>query len=383
MKRVLFVSPGFSYGGSTTALLSILNSTLSQEYKIGVFSLVRGDNHSPELMNKDIGLNEWTNAFYSNFADLKGSEKLKAFFLKVFRQIPILNKKVECWIIKKTIKRIDQYHYDCVVAFQEKLATEFCQYFPMKNKIAWLHCDYAKAFPRTERDLEIYEKYKHIICVSKATRESFLGYFPVLTARTVAIYNLFDEESIKAKSLCKIDDSRFDKSEFTIISVGRLNRVKRFDLIPQIAHQLLEKGAKFRWYIIGQPYNEEEKNRLKDAINEYDNDDKVVYLGGKDNPYPYFRAANLLVSTSESEACPMIFNEAKLLGLPIVSTDFPSAYEFINEPSEGRISSIEMMADSIYSFMKDILSGIVNVPPFNASESNSKIITEISNLFDS
>lgn len=383
MKRILFVSPGFSYGGSTTALLSILNSSLSQEYDIRVFSIVRGDNHSPVLKNKDIGLNEWTNAFYTNFANLKGSDKLKAFFLKVFRQIPILDKKVEYWVIKHTIKHIAQSHYDCVVAFQEKLATEFCQYFPLKNKIAWLHCDYSKAYPRSERDLEIYEKYKRIVCVSKATRESFLEYFPRLTARTVSIYNLFDAESIKAKSLCKIDDTRFDSSEFTIISVGRINRVKRFDLIPQIAHKLLAKGAMFRWYIIGQPYNKEEEDRLKDAINEYGNDDRVVYLGGKDNPYPYFRAANLLVCTSESEACPMIFNEAKLLGLPIVSTDFPSAYEFINEPSEGRISSIEMMADSIYSFMKDILSGIVNVPPFNASGSNSKIITEISNLFDS
>ena len=335
------------------------------------------------LKSKDIGLNEWTNAFYTNFSNLKGPDKLKAFFLKVFRQIPILDKKVECWVIKHTIKRINQLQYDCIVAFQEKMATEFCQSFPVNNKIAWMHCDYPKAYPRSEKDLEIYDNYNHIVCVSKATRESFLDYYPRLTARTVAIYNLFDAASIKAKALCTIDDKRFDSSEFTIISVGRLNRVKRFDLIPQIAHKLLEKGAKFRWFILGQPYNDEEENRMKDAINEYGNDDRVVYLGGKDNPYPYFRAANLLVSTSESEACPMIFNEAKLLGLPIVSTDFPSAYEFINEPSEGRISSIDMMADSIYSVMKDILSGIVNVPPFNASESNRKIIAEISNLLDS
>ena len=75
MKKILFVSPSFSYGGSTTALISILNSSLAQEYWINVFSITNGDNTSPILAKYNIGLNEWTSAFYSSLSVLSAKEK--------------------------------------------------------------------------------------------------------------------------------------------------------------------------------------------------------------------------------------------------------------------------------------------------------------------
>ena len=55
------------------------------------------------------------------------------------------------------------------------------------------------------------------------------------------------------------------------------------------------------------------------AISDHSVENEVICLGNKTNPYPYFKVADLLVSTSSSEACPMIFNEAKILNLPVMA----------------------------------------------------------------
>ena len=111
MKKILFVSPGFSYGGSTAALISILNSRLSQEYHIDVFSIVKGDNTSPVLAQHNIGLNEWTNAFFANYSELPIREKFRAVGIKILRQIPGVKKQVEKWVVCNTIKSIEKNNY--------------------------------------------------------------------------------------------------------------------------------------------------------------------------------------------------------------------------------------------------------------------------------
>ena len=107
-------------------------------------------------------------------------------------------------------------------------------------------------------------------------------------------------------------------------------------------------GAQFRWYIIGGGNEGGEKERLDQELAKYDLDDMFVLLGNKPNPYPYFREADLLVTNSSSEACPMIFNEAKILELSVVSNNFGSAYEFLNSDEGDIITTTDNMAGVIY-----------------------------------
>lgn len=49
----------------------------------------------------------------------------------------------------------------------------------------------------------------------------------------------------------------------------------------------------------------------------------------------------------------MVFNEARLLNLPIVSTDFASSYEFIQNGIDGVITSIDDMSQEICRLIQD------------------------------
>lgn len=380
--KILFVVPGFGLGGTTTALTSLLNSELTKHFDIDVFAIKHRSDRMQPIISHDIGLNGLTTAYYGDFSQFRAKDKLKYLFIKLLKQNKRLLAILENWVIKRTIKKIERHNqYNVVVGFQEELATRFASHFSYPNKIAWIHCDYANTFGKEVDETDLYNHFKKIVCVSQFTRNGFIARYPSLTEKTVAIHNLFDAKRIKELSKEPIDDPLYDTSHFTIISLGRVHEVKRFYIIPKIATKLKEANLDFRWYILGSADIPSELKRLTDAIHECGMEDNVIYLGGKPNPYPYLKAANLLVSTSKSEACPMIFNEAKILHVPILSADYGSAYEFIELGKDGYITSTENMSqklielighpDEFYS-IKDSIS---------ISQTNNEIIKQLVSLF--
>ena len=109
-----------------------------------------------------------------------------------------------------------------------------------------------------------------------------------------------------------------------------------------------------KWYIVGPDVgNQEEYKSLKNNIEKYEVQSQVILLGEMSNPYPYIANADILACTSVSEACPYVINEAKILGTPIVSTNFGSAYEFIEDDKDGIIAPIEKMANAMDKLIDD------------------------------
>ena len=159
------------------------------------------------------------------------------------------------------------------------------------------------------------------------------------------------------------DDVRFANDKFTLISVGRMDIVKRFVCIPEIARKIKEQGCSFRWYIIGAGGTEEEK--VRSEIEKNGVSEQVVMLGAKNNPYSYIARADVLVCPSITEACPNVVNEAKILHVPVVAADFPSAPEYIENKVNGIISPIDRIADEV-------------VELYNNEEFYAKIKTAIS-----
>jgi glycosyltransferase involved in cell wall biosynthesis len=369
--RILFVVPGYTLGGTLSSLRSILNSGFSNKYDIEVFAINNRAEHPTSLAQFDIGLNELSTAYYSDYSSFSFTDRLRYFYLKILKQVPPIARRIERWVVKRTIKKIERKkQYDYVVAFQEGRATECASYFKCPDKIAWIHCDYAKSYGDNVDEFELYNHFSRIVCVSDYTREGFVERYPLLADKTVSIHNLFDAKSVIEKSKAAIDDTRFDHSLFTIISLGRVCDVKRFNLIPKIAAALKQSNLSFHWYIMGESASDLDLKRLRDAIAENGVKDEVIYLGGKDNPYPYLKSADLMVSVSKSEACPMIFNEARILNIPVLSADFGSAGEFIEDGYNGFISTIERMPDIICELMNkpEILGRIRQVDYQDSSE---------------
>lgn len=351
-KKILMVVMSLSTGGTTSALKALMQTSFSKDNDISILIFCNtGVAQNPELQKYIIMPGKLAQLWFLNISNASLLAKILMLPIKIIKNTPWLGNRINTMIAKHIAKRTEKKEqYDTVISFAENTVPELVQHFKNENKIVWIHCDYGNRIKREEE--HIFSKYRKIVCVSKFTRDSFAKRYPSLADRTVYIYNVCSINSIMAKSKETIDDMLFDTSAFTILSIGRIAPVKRFHEIPAIAKRLKDAGCAFKWYIMGGG-SAEDTDKIKTAIENCGVKDEVIMLGARTNPFPYLKRADLLVSTSESEACPMIFNEAKILGTPIVSADFGSSYEFIKKDRDGVITSLEEMNNAIATLIND------------------------------
>lgn len=353
MKKILFVIPSFTIGGtvvSTKNLITLLNEkgydiTLLSLNKKGEMAHLYDDIKQIELpiWGSSMFLNSWKE--YNNII-----QKITALFIRTLCRINIIKKMFMSAVCRSVTAT---KHYDVVIACQEGITTEFVSYSKVANKIAWVRCDYSRYMNIVNKDeLSIYKNFSNVVCVSDTTCESFRNIYPMLKERVHAINNPQSKEYVITQSKVNDKDSRFNTDKFTIVSVGRFDPVKRFEKIPAIASFLLKNNIDFRWYIIGGG-SELVAHKLEANIKEEHVEDSVICLGVKKNPLFYIENADLLVTLSSSEACPRVINEAKILHTPVVCTDFSTAAEYIENGKDGIINTIEGIKYSILDIIKN------------------------------
>ena len=149
-----------------------------------------------------------------------------------------------------------------------------------------------------------------------------------------------------------------------------------FKNIPSIAAELKKMSVDFKWYIIGSgPDNE--VAILKDNILKYNVEDCVILLGAKDNPYPYIAKSNLVALLSVSETFSYVAYEAKILGVPIISTDFGAASEIVDSNC-GVVALKSDFHKEIYNIMtnKELYVGMIDSLK-NFQYNNSELLSKI------
>lgn len=352
MKKILFITLDTAVGG-VSASLSCLYEQIKNQYNITVLTLTSLSGAEINFQQVLKPSNVFINAYYSNFRNSPLSKKPLILLIKVLGKIcKKLDVDFGAYIAKKTMRNEESKNiYDTVVGFGEGAAALVASFSNCQNKIAWIHCDYG--MQSFDDEYCVFKMFTKIVNVSKTTSSHFVEMYPSLSDKCTYIYNLTNEKLIRALSNMSVSDFEFRNGVFHIISIGRIDSVKRYSEIPRIAASIKEKGLKFQWIIVGPIRDENEFVKLENGIRQYAVGDIVKWIGGKKNPYPYLKCADLLVSLSSSEACPMVFNEARVLNVPIVSTDFQSAFEFISTGVDGLIAPLETIDESIILMMSD------------------------------
>ncbi len=256
--------------------------------------------------------------------------------------VRFLSNHSECcffFFMKYVFHRIKGREYAVIVAAQESMPSRVVAAFPHPHKVAWVRCDYLNYLHRSNKEREsFYPRFNSIVCVSNQGSNSFLSVYPELKDRVYCIPNPQDSQYIIARASAVEEDTRFVRDSFTIVSVGRMDPVKRYDVIPHIARILLNKGIKFKWYLIGDGI---ERQKIVEQITKWGVGENVILLGVKTNPHYYIKKSDLYVCLSSTESCPRVVNEAKILGTPTVATNFPSVFEFIENGKTGWIGNLE------------------------------------------
>lgn len=346
MKRVLFITSGLKHGGVNKSLLSLLKVMDNSNFEVEVFSLYQSGPYMEKFSSYNLISIQNEMPKYLRYDSSRGNNISTDTYLRIMMHF------FPQYYCKRFGTILSSRSYDIVVSFQEGFTSIFATYVKAKKHIAWIHCDYSRYLQQARKNEEsTYRKYDVIVAVSQYTAEVVKNILPSVDEKVQAIHNVMDSKDIRLMSKEEIDDDRFVKKKLTIVSIGRMDPVKRFSYIPSMAKKMKEAGIQFRWYIIGDGGGE--KLEIQKKIEAFDVMEEVILLGEKNNPYPYVGQSDLLVCPSSSEAYPNVINEAGILHIPVVAADFPSANEIFESGISGIICPIEIMAETLIDLYFD------------------------------
>lgn len=226
-------------------------------------------------------------------------------------------------------------HYDAVVSFTHSGYPRFfaIDRVSATDKYLWFHHGSYNASPTDKgTDRKYYEKFNKIITVSSSNRDMLADHFPELKDKLFVIPNILNATAINA--LAAEPFKKMDKStgSYNFVTVSRFSQEKGLDLAINIAFELKERGLKFRWFFVG---DGDLFFSTKELAEEKKVGDVCVFVGSKENPYPYFKHADLYVQTSYVEAHPITLCEALILRKLIITTDLPSTRELLQDGHLG------------------------------------------------
>ncbi len=223
---------------------------------------------------------------------------------------------------------------------------------------------------------------RKIVFVSKKSKETFNNivdkeYIIKNNIKTFNIKNYIDGENIISKSnefkeiendtkyeqLKEIIKEHNKNGNIIFLNVGRHSKEKNLITLVKVFNNIIKNSEKKeeenenenqkqkedeygdnilkkKIYLLMVGDGKETKELVK-YVEENKLADRIIFLGKKKNPYPYFKMADYVILTSLNEGYPVVFQEAMILDKKIITTDVSDAVIDIKEQQRGYIISFD------------------------------------------
>ena len=223
-----------------------------------------------------------------------------------------------------------------------------------KQKIAWIHTDYSTISVHASKELPVWNSFDRIMAVSEGVKKTFLQTFPTLADKVEVMENILSPTFVREQAYMMDVSTEMPsiEGELRFCSVGRFTLAKNFDNVPFICQRLVEKGLKFKWYILGYGGDEE---LIKRNIRQAGMEEVCILLGKQSNPYPFMKACEIYIQPSRFEGKAVTVREAQILRKPVVITRFATSSAQLTENVDGIIVPMdnEGAAEGIYAFAQN------------------------------
>ena len=343
-------------GGITVAATNLCNELCNYGHKVDMLVLGESDQQAKEKFNDNV-----------SFLELKGFARFWNLKYDFIRHEKNILKKIVLLIlgvVKKIANRKSRWNqivfwkktvysgYDAVIAYRQCAP---CYYFVLNcveasKKIAFVHGDL-----NYMGDISSWRKYMcefdAIAYVSENIKIGFEDKYPDLKGKGIVVRNVFDKGFITSKAVEHIKFT-WPENKIRIVTVSRIeNETKAIYRIPQIVKLLIDKYGKcFYWCVIGDGRNLDDCNR---KVKEMQLEECLIFLGKKDNPYPWIYQSDFSVLPSYTEAFPMVVCESLILGVPVIVARYPAVAEQFTIEKNGLVA--EQNVESILTCIGELI----------------------------
>lgn len=292
--KILFVIPTVGTGGAER-VVSILANYLSKENEVRIFVMEKSTVERYPI-NKNVSI-VGANATVRRGNKFKAVISFAANFMLQRRSL---------------IDEIKNYQPNVAISFLPK-ADFLTSIVLRKSKICWIPSE--RNDPSRRNLLE-----RKVLC--KIYKNS-----NVLVCQTEKVSKYYKQNGVMNTCIIKnplilssISDPNFKINYKYIISVGRLDKQKNYEMLIRAFAQSKEKdNFKEKLVILG---DGPEYSNLKKLISDMAMEDYIYLLGRKTNVTNYLSHASAFCMSSDYEGLPNAMLEAMASNLPIISTDF-------------------------------------------------------------
>lgn len=358
MKKLFFAAYSLDIGGIETALVTLLNC-LSKKYAI-TLCLEKKEGIFLDEISKNVEVIEYT------------PNNSKNIFFRKF------------WNMTKRIRFILTYRnkFDFSVCYATYSHTcNFTGKVASKNSALWVHSDYLTIFKNDEKKMKKffkklnYSQYQNIVFVSQQAKRHFDQI--IKFQNTVTIYNLINTK----KMLKQVEEPiayKKDLKTVTFLNIGRHEEVaKKLTRLIEASKKLKNDGYSFRILLVGEG---QDTIKYKKLVKKYHLEKEILFLGKQKNPYPYFKISDCLVLTSDYEGYPVVYQEAFVLGLPIITTEVSDSKQII-ENKYGIVTKKNV--EDVYCAMKQFCeNGYAIKENFDTEKFNQEQLKKIEKLIE-
>ncbi|WP_302626651.1 glycosyltransferase family 4 protein [uncultured Eubacterium sp.] len=325
-KRVCFFSGDITRSGGTERVSSIIANELQQYNKFDLCFLSLFEKRKRTFFP----LEEQIKRFTLYDKEVSGAKHFFGYIYRIHRFV--IREKIDILIDIDGI--LDMYSIPALMFTKVKL-------------ISW------EQFGYYQNPYVNYRKFTRKWAARKADAIVVLtdtdrGYYEKETnikGKLVRIYNPIERNA---------REHQYNLESKQLISVGRLNQEKGFDMLIDIAEIVFKKHTDWKWIILGEG---EERVWLETKIREKKLEKHIVLMGKVNNVNDYYQESAIYVLTSRFEGFGLVLTEAKNMGLPCVSFRCPAGPgEIIEEEVNGYLVDcfdIEQMAEKINLLIED------------------------------
>ncbi len=199
-----------------------------------------------------------------------------------------------------------------------------------KEYIAWIH-SMPRILPDCRLDdVNFVNDCSKFICVSEAVKQHLN-----ISKEGEVIHNFMDPN---IKVLAEAHNPFLNVSDdiLKLSVVSRLSSGKGFERLLILCNTLKEKNVKFNLKIVGKGRKKEMEIREM-----FKHLEEVEFVGYQENPYPYVKNSDYLVQLSDDESWCNSITESKILGVPVVVTNFESSKEQIKDLENGIVVDLD------------------------------------------
>lgn len=333
--KIMFLIPTLNGGGAERVVCNLISRLNREIFDISLF-LFKKEGVYWDILPKDINIIYVTNK-NKNISKIKilkflySAAKDKDIIISAMELFPTYCVSLISMLLKK--KCVGWVHINIDSILNDK-----------KFYIRLLHEHILIKF--------FYNKLDKIITVSNGAKDNISKYLKNKNRNRIeCIYNPIKINDIREKAKENIKENI--KKPF-IIGIGRLEKQKNFILLIKAYKILSDRGFKHRLIILGQG---SQKDYLINEVKKLNIEEKVKFLGFKENPYKYLNQADVFVQSSIYEGLPTVLIEALVLNVPVVATNCPDgANEILDNGKYGllvKMNDEKVLADAIEEILNN------------------------------